>query len=70
MLAVVLGKMKIEGRVESTVTAELVKRGHLLKVVEEYTDIMGHAGVILIDPVTNIKYGGADSRKDGYGLGY
>ena len=70
MLAVVLGKMKIEGRVESTVTAELVKRGHLLKVVEEYTDIMGHAGAILIDPVTNIKYGGADSRKDGSAVGY
>jgi gamma-glutamyltranspeptidase/glutathione hydrolase len=64
MLAAVLGKMKVEGRVESTVTAELVKHGHLLKVVEDYTDTMGHAKAILIDPVTNIKYGGADSRKD------
>jgi gamma-glutamyltranspeptidase/glutathione hydrolase len=63
-------ELKIEGRVESTVTAELVKRGHLLKVVEDYTDIMGHAGAILIDPVTNIKYGGADSRKDGSAVGY
>ncbi len=64
MLAVVLVKMKIEGRVEPTVTAKLVKHAHLLKVVEDYTDIMGHTGAILIDPVTNIKYGGADSRKD------
>ncbi|HCF29125.1 MAG TPA: gamma-glutamyltransferase, partial [Cyanobacteria bacterium UBA11049] len=67
---VATNELKIEGRVESTVTAELIKRGHLLTVVEDYTDIMGHAGAILIDPVTNIKYGAADARGDGSAVGY
>jgi len=38
--------LKIEGRVPKTVTAELIKRGHPVKVVDDYTDTMGHAGAI------------------------
>lgn len=62
--------LKIEGRVPKTVTAELIKRGHPVKVVDDYTDTMGHAGAILIDPVTNVKFGGADPRGDGAAVGY
>lgn len=67
---VATNELKIEGRVSSTVTAELIKRGHSLKVVEDYTDIMGHAGAILIDPLTNIKSGSADPRGDGSAVEY
>ena len=70
MLALVLVKIKVEGQVESTVTAELVKGGYLLKVVEDYTDIMGHTGDILIDPVTNIKYSGTEPGGDGFTVCY
>lgn len=62
--------LKIEGRVPKTVTEELIKRGHPVKVVDNYTDTMGHAGAILIDPLTNVKYGGADPRGDGAAVGY
>ncbi len=62
--------LKIEGRVPPTVIQELIKRGHPVKVVDNYTDTMGHAGAILIDPVTNIKFGGADPRGDGIAVGY
>jgi len=31
---------------------------------------MGHAGAILIEPATNIKFGGADPRGDGAAVGY
>lgn len=62
--------LKIEGRVPPTVIQELIKRGHPVKVVDNYTDTMGHAGAILIDPVTNIKFGGADPRGDGAAVGY
>ncbi len=48
-----------------TVTDELIKRGHPVKVVSDYTDTMGHAGAILINPVTNVKHGGADPRGTG-----
>lgn len=61
--------LKIEGRVPQTIIQELINRGHFVKVVEDYTDKMGHAGAILID-TTNIKYGGADPRGDGIAIGY
>lgn len=62
--------LKIEGRVPKTIIQELIERGHCVKVVEDYTDKMGHAGAILIDSETNIKYGGADPRGDGIAVGY
>ena len=62
--------LKIEGRVPPSVIAELRKRGQPVKVVADYTDTMGHAGAILIDPVTNVKFGGADPRGDGAAVGY
>lgn len=62
--------LKIEGRVPKEVIYELVRRGHPVNVVEDYTDTMGHAGAILIDPNTNVKYGGADPRGDGAAVGY
>jgi len=62
--------LKIEGRVSPTVIQQLVERGHPVKVVDDYTDTMGHAGAILINQATNIKFGGADPRGDGAALGY
>lgn len=62
--------LKIEGRVSPTVIKELIGRGHPVKVVDNYTDTMGHAGAIFIDPVTNVKFGGADPRGDGAAVGY
>ncbi|HEY3426830.1 MAG TPA: gamma-glutamyltransferase [Negativicutes bacterium] len=62
--------LRIEGRVAKDVVQELIVRGHPLKVVEDYNEIMGHAGGILIDPVTKLKYGGADPRGDGTAVGY
>jgi oxamate amidohydrolase len=62
--------LKIEGRVPDDVVKEMIKRGHPVKVLEDYTDTMGHAGAILIDPETNVRYGGADPRGDGAAVGY
>ncbi|MDQ0177742.1 gamma-glutamyltranspeptidase/glutathione hydrolase [Bacillus chungangensis] len=62
--------LKIEGRVPDDVVQELIKRGHPVKVLEDFTDTMGHAGAILIDSTTNVRYGGADPRGDGAAVGY
>lgn len=62
--------LKIESRVPQHVIDELSNRGHPVKVVDSYSDIMGHAGAILINSNTNIKYGGADPRSDGTAVGY
>ncbi|AFY90563.1 gamma-glutamyltransferase [Chroococcidiopsis thermalis] len=67
---VATNELKIEGRVSADIVRELSDRGHSVKVVEDYTDVMGHAGAILIDAETNIKYGAADPRSDGAAVGY
>lgn len=62
--------LKIEGRVPDEVIQTLQEKGHEVEVLEDFTDVMGHAGVIKIDPVSGVKYGGADPRGDGVALGY
>ncbi|MBU2702476.1 gamma-glutamyltranspeptidase/glutathione hydrolase [Sporomusaceae bacterium BoRhaA] len=62
--------LKIEGRVPAEVISQLKDRGQLVKVVEDYTDVMGHAGAILVDPNSGVKYGGADPRGDGAAVGF
>lgn len=62
--------LKVEGRIEKDIIHNLKKRGHIVDVLDPFTDIMGHAGAIKIDPVTNVKFGGADPRGDGAAAGY
>lgn len=62
--------LKIEGRVPAAVREELKKRGHPVNTVDDYTDTMGHAGAIVVDPVTNLKSAGTDPRGDGLAVGY
>ncbi|WP_462413243.1 gamma-glutamyltransferase [Neobacillus sp. Marseille-QA0830] len=62
--------VKIEGRVPQNVVGSLEEKGHQVERLQDFTDVMGHAGVIKIDPDSKIKYGGADPRGDGAALGY
>jgi gamma-glutamyltranspeptidase/glutathione hydrolase len=62
--------VKIEGRVPNGISESLQKRGHQVEIVEDFTDVMGHAGVIKIDPDSKVKLGGADPRGDGAALGF
>ena len=59
-------ELKIEGRAARFVD-ELRQRGHRVNVQPDYTDAMGHAGVIAIDLETQVRSGGADPRGDGFG---
>ncbi len=62
--------LKLEGRIPRPVAEELAQRGHPVKMVEDYTDTMGHAGAILINPATGVRQGGTDPRGDGLACGY
>lgn len=62
--------LKMEGRISQSVMDELAKRGQPVKKVEDYTDAMGHAAAILIDPETKMMYGATDPRGDGMAAGY
>ncbi len=62
--------LKMEGRIPQSTLDEMKKRGHPVVKVDDYTDTMGHAGAIMIDPETNLRYSAADPRGDGLAIGY
>lgn len=62
--------LKVEGRVPNAIIQELKKKGHPIDVVDDYTDVMGHAGAILINSQTGVLQGASDPRGDGSAVGY
>ncbi len=62
--------LKLEGRIPVAVSETLQKRGHPVKMVDAYTDTMGHAGAILINPDTGVRQGATDPRGDGLAAAY
>jgi oxamate amidohydrolase len=60
----------LEARIPASVQEGLRQRGHPVRVVGAWDDLMGHAQAILIDPQTGVRHGGADPRGDGQALGY
>ena len=56
--------LKLEGRVPESVAEELRRRGQPVLMVEDYTEIMGHAGAILCDE-DGLLQGASDPRGDG-----
>ena len=60
----------LEARIPSPVVEGLRRRGHPVRVVGEWDDLVGHAQAILIDPPTGVLHGAADPRGDGQALGY
>ena len=61
--------VKIEGRVPASVAEELARRGHPVNIVDDYIDIMGHAGAILLHE-NGVMQGGTDPRSDGLATGW
>ncbi|WP_282097280.1 hypothetical protein [Desulfovibrio desulfuricans] len=41
-----------------------------MRLIENYTDTMGHAGAILVDQATGVRQGGTDPRGDGAAVAY
>ncbi|MBD0336895.1 MAG: gamma-glutamyltransferase [Cyanobacteria bacterium Co-bin13] len=63
-------QLNLEGRVPAEVVKELSCRGHHVNQTTDWTDQMGHAHLILIDPQSGRFYGGCDPRSDGIAVGY
>lgn len=61
--------LKLEADLPEAVFAELAARGHELSRVPAQSPLMGHPGVIHIDPVTGVMIGAHDPRSDGRALG-
>jgi gamma-glutamyltranspeptidase/glutathione hydrolase len=59
--------LRLEARFEPEVVTALAARGHDVRVVEAWSDLMGHAHVIRLDEDGLV--GGSDPRADGAALG-
>ncbi len=55
----------MEQTVPESVRADLVKRGHEVKVLEPYSYTVGQGDVVVRDSKRNINLAGADPRADG-----
>jgi len=64
------GSLYVESRLSSSVIKALEKVGHKIIMLKAYDKYFGGAQGIMIPPEKKIIYGGADSRRDGYGAGY
>jgi gamma-glutamyltranspeptidase/glutathione hydrolase len=60
--------LRLEGRFEAGVAESLARRGHDVRVVDAWSDLMGHAQVIQISD--GELQGGSDPRADGAALGW
>ena len=59
--------LRLEARFPPAVAAELAARGHDVKVVDAWSELMGHAQVVALD--ADGLRGGSDPRADGAALG-
>ena len=56
--------LKLESRFSTGVVSDLARRGHVMEVLGEYDETMGHAGAI-VRHANGVLEGGADPRGDG-----
>ena len=61
--------LKLEQDVAPEAVAELRRRGHALSLLAAQSPLMGHPGVIRIDPVSGLMTGAHDPRSDGLAIG-
>lgn len=61
--------LKLEGRIAPEIVDRLRQAGHDVEVVDDYSDQMGHAGAVVLDP-SGVLCGAADPRSDGVVAGY
>jgi oxamate amidohydrolase len=62
-------RVRVEARLGAACVAGLQARGHIVEVVDDWDESMGHAGAIAIDHAQGLLTGAADPRGDGAALG-
>jgi oxamate amidohydrolase len=61
--------LKLESRFHSRVVKALWRAGHEVEMVDDFTDVMGHAGAVVRHP-SGLYEGAADPRSDGAAAGF
>ena len=60
--------LRLEKRFDNKIISKLIEAGHQIQLVDDFDEIMGHAGAIIIDKYGH-KEAGFDFRSDGLALG-
>jgi gamma-glutamyltranspeptidase/glutathione hydrolase len=62
--------IEVEARVPKSVRDELARRGHAIRLLDEWSHFVGGGQGVMIDPDSGARYGGADPRRDGVALAF
>jgi gamma-glutamyltranspeptidase / glutathione hydrolase len=62
--------LEVEARIPKSTRDELTSRGHFIRLIDDWSPLVGGAQGIMIDPDTGVLMGGADPRRDGYAIGW
>lgn len=62
--------LRVESRTPESLISALRARNHPVRVVEEWSDVMGHAQGIVVDQQQGVLMGGADPRGEGIAVGW
>ena len=62
--------VEIEARIPKVVRDDLIRRGHTVRLIDDWSFLVGGGQGALVDPDSGARYGGADPRRDGVALGF
>ena len=62
--------VEIEARIPKVVRDDLIRRGHTVRLIDDWSFLVGGGHGALIDPDSGARYGGADPRRDGVALAF
>ena len=63
------GRLDVEGRISTDTAAELSRRGHGLKKINDWSPSTGALSGIVVDQAAGVLKAGADPRRDTYAIG-
>lgn len=62
--------LEVEARLPKATRDELAERGHGIRLIDEWSPLVGGGHGIVVDPRSGALAGGADPRRDGYAIGW
>ena len=62
--------LEVEARIPKAVRDDLADLGHQIRLIDDWSPLVGGGQGIMIDPETGVYMGGADPRRDGYAIGW
>lgn len=62
--------LEVEARIPKVTRDELAERGHSIRLIDEWSPLVGGGHGIVVDPTSGAFAGGADPRRDGYAMGW